>query len=77
MTGPNEGSAIGDAKGMDLNTASREQLEQIGGIKGERSERLVEGRPYRSWEDVEKVPGFSHKLVEDLKGAGATLGGER
>jgi hypothetical protein len=69
-------SAIGNVQALDLNIPSRGQLEQIGGIKGERSERLIESRPFHSWGDVEKVPGFNPKLVEDLKNAGATLGGD-
>jgi hypothetical protein len=76
MTGSNDTSAIGDAKGVDLNTANREQLEQVGGLKGKRSEDLISHRPFNSWGDVEKVPGFSQKMVEDLKSAGATLGGK-
>lgn len=71
-------NAIGNANGIDLNTADREQLEQIGGIKGQRSEDILSNRPFGSWEDLKnKVPGFSDKMVEDLKNAGATIGAHR
>lgn len=69
------GSAIGDANGVDLNSASREELDRIGGLGEDRTRRIVENRPFNSWDDLRQVEGFGGTLVEDLKGAGATLGG--
>ncbi|MGZ4814422.1 MAG: ComEA family DNA-binding protein [Terriglobales bacterium] len=70
--------AIGDAKGIDLNSASEQELEQVGGIGPERARRIVEQRPFQSWDDLKnKVEGFSDKLVEDLKEAGATIGSRK
>jgi competence protein ComEA len=68
------GSAIGEAQGIDLNSASEQELEKIGGIGQERARRIVEGRPLKSWEDLKRVEGFSETLVDDLRKAGATLG---
>lgn len=68
--------AIGDAKGVDLNTASEEELERVGGLGRERARRIVQNRPFRSWDDLKKIEGFSDKLIEDLKQAGATIGGK-
>ncbi|HYZ33937.1 MAG TPA: helix-hairpin-helix domain-containing protein [Crenalkalicoccus sp.] len=67
-------SAIGDAKGVNLNTASVDELERIGGIGRQRAERIVQARPFASWDDLKRVEGFSDKLVQDLREAGATLG---
>ncbi len=70
--------AIGDANGVDLNTASEQELERVGGLGQDRARRIVQQRPFQSWEDVKnKIEGFSDKLVEDLKQAGATIGGRR
>lgn len=66
--------AIKDAGGIDLNSASEEELEQVGGLGHERAERIIHSRPINSWEELEKVPGFSQTLINDLKKAGATLG---
>ena len=67
------GSAIGDASGVNLNTASEDELEKVGGLGRERAHRLVQSRPYRTWDDVARVEGFSDKLVEDLERAGVQL----
>lgn len=69
--------AIGKAHGVDLNTASREQLERVGGLGQDRAERIIQNRPIRNWDDLRRVEGFSETLVEDLKQAGATLGSRR
>lgn len=66
--------AIGNAHGIDLNSASREELERVGGLGSDRAERIIENRPIRSWDDLRKVDGFGGTLVEDLREAGATLG---
>jgi competence protein ComEA len=66
--------AIGEAKNVDLNSASAEELDRIGGLGHERVQRIVENRPFRSWEDLRRVEGFGGTLVDDLKNAGATLG---
>jgi len=62
---------------VDLNEASLEDLEKITGVGRERARDIIEHRPFKSWEDVEKVPGFSKGMVEDLQNSGATLGGEQ
>jgi competence protein ComEA len=67
-------SAIGDAKNVDLNSASAEELDRVGGLGQDRVQRIIQNRPFKSWEDLERVEGFGGKLVEDLKRAGATLG---
>jgi DNA uptake protein ComE-like DNA-binding protein len=66
--------AIGNANGIDLNTASREQLEGVGGLGSDRAQKIIQQRPIRSWDDLKRIDGFSDTLVEDLRRAGATLG---
>ena len=67
-------NAIGNAEGVDLNSADEEQLESVGGLGRERARRIVQGRPFRSWDDLKRVDGFDEKLVDDLRQSGATLG---
>ena len=66
--------AIGNANGVDLNSASRDELERVGGLGPDRAERIIQQRPIRSWDDLKKIEGFSDKLVQDLRQAGATIG---
>ena len=70
-------SAIGDAKRVDLNAASEQDLEKVGGLGRERAERIVQSRPFQNWDAVKAIEGFSDKLVQDLKSSGATLGNSR
>jgi DNA uptake protein ComE-like DNA-binding protein len=65
--------AIGDAKNVDLNKASQQELEQVGGLGPDRARRIIQNRPFNSWDDLRKVEGFSDTLVNDLKQAGATI----
>jgi DNA uptake protein ComE-like DNA-binding protein len=69
--------AIGDAKGIDLNSASAEQLDRVGGLGQDRVRRLMHNRPFRSWDDLRRVEGFGGTLVDDLRKAGATIGDQR
>lgn len=69
--------AIEGADGIDLNTASQQELEQIGGMGPDRARRIIEARPLRSWDDVKRIEGFSDTLANDLREAGARIGGER
>ncbi len=66
--------AIGDAQGVDLNSARREDLERVGGLGSERAQRIIDARPIQSWDDLKRIPGFSDTLVQDLRQAGARIG---
>ncbi len=59
---------------MDLNTASEEELDRVGGLGRERVRRLIKHRPFHSWEDLTRVEGFGETLVDDLRKAGAAWG---
>jgi DNA uptake protein ComE-like DNA-binding protein len=69
--------AIGNAQGVDLNSASSEELDRIGGLGHDRVQRIIQNRPFNSWDDLRQVDGFGGTLVDDLRQAGASLGGSR
>lgn len=66
--------AIEGAEGVDLNTASSDELENIGGMGPARARRVMVARPIHSWEDLRRIEGFSDQLVDDLRQAGARIG---
>ena len=71
-----QGQAGEENEHLDLNQAEESQLEELIMMGPHRAKALVEHRPFKSWEDVEKVPGFSTGMIEDLKESGATIGSE-
>jgi DNA uptake protein ComE-like DNA-binding protein len=44
---------------VDLNTASEKEIEDLPMVGPERARRLIEARPFKSWQDLERVPGFA------------------
>jgi hypothetical protein len=58
---------------LDLNKATERQLERVFEIDGTRAARLVKSRPFRTWDDVKRVPGFGEGLVENIREAGGRI----
>jgi competence protein ComEA len=52
---------------INLNTASLAELEALPGVGPKFAARLIEGRPYSSFEDVDRVKGVGPKMLEKLK----------
>ena len=59
---------------MNLNTADRQEIEDLPMVGPKRAEALIAARPFRSWEDVAKVEGMDLGMVDDLRSGGAELG---
>lgn len=64
---------------MDINQASRQQLEQAFQVSTERAEHILRKRDelggFASWEQLKQsVPGIDDKTVANLQDAGLTLG---
>lgn len=52
---------------ININTATFDEIASISVVGEERAHTLISHRPYKSWEDITKVPGFSKGMVESLK----------
>ncbi len=69
--------AIKGGKGLNINTATVQDLAMIGGMGQKRAQDIVNYRnqhgPFKSWDDLDNIPGFSKKLVLELKNQGVQL----
>jgi competence protein ComEA len=56
---------------VDLNTATQSQLESLSGVGPKKAQAIIEYRKkngaFKSVDDLDKVPGFGKKTVNNLK----------
>ncbi len=71
-TGPSTNSPT-TAPLIDLNSASQQQLETLPSIGPAKAKAIIEHRPYRTIEDVMKVPGIKQGTFDRIK-AQVTVG---
>jgi competence ComEA-like helix-hairpin-helix protein len=56
-----------DGGRINVNTASQADLEALLGIGPVIARRIVEGRPYRSVEELDRVKGIGKKRLEEIR----------
>jgi DNA uptake protein ComE-like DNA-binding protein len=59
---------------VDLNTAPEEELADLPMVGPKRARDLMQHRPFKSWDEVQNVPGFDKGMIDDLKSGGAQIG---
>ena len=62
-----EAFGMGPGEPIDPNTATVDEIMLLPGIGEVLAERIVEGRPYKSVEDLRRVPGIGEKVFAGLK----------
>lgn len=69
------------AEKIDINKASADELARMPMVGRQRAESIIRYRnehgPFRNWDDLDKIPGFSRGMIEDLKRGGLMLGGKQ
>lgn len=63
-----------EARNVDLNAATEDELAEDVGLGPGRARRIIESRPFRSWDEVRRVEGLTDTVVDELRDAGAILG---
>jgi DNA uptake protein ComE-like DNA-binding protein len=63
-------------KKININTASKEELTSLPKLGDERAQTLIDERPFDSWDEVDELPGFDERLVQDIQKDGGYLGEE-
>ncbi|MEZ5531883.1 MAG: helix-hairpin-helix domain-containing protein [Steroidobacteraceae bacterium] len=59
--------APADSFSRNVDTATREQLETLPGIGPARSVLIMRDRPYRSVDDLARVPGMRGQVLADIR----------
>jgi len=70
-----------NAGGLDINSASAEELQRVFQMDGTRARYLIETRKriggFRSWDELKReAPSFDDGMIENLREAGARLGSQ-
>ena len=58
---------------VDLNTANSDEIGSLPALSPALTKTLVANRPFEAWHEVERLPGFDHAKVEELKKGGAEI----
>jgi competence protein ComEA len=61
-------AAKGSAAIININTADQKALESLPGVGKATAKAIIEGRPYKSIDDLKRVKGMSDKKIQALKG---------
>lgn len=62
--------------GVEVNTASRAELESLPGLGPALVQRLLDARPFQDWPDLmRRVPGVKSATARKLSAAGLRVGG--
>lgn len=59
---------------INLNDADPGEISRaVPQVGDKRAHELAERRPFSSWEEVKKVPGFNDEMIEDMQEGGVIL----
>ncbi len=62
-----EGAKLVSGQKVNINTASKEQLDALPGIGSTKAQAIIDGRPYEKIEDIMKVKGIKQGVFNKIK----------
>lgn len=65
--GNTSGSTSGTSTLININTASKTELETLSGVGPATADKIIAARPYKKIDDIKKVPGIGDATFEKLK----------
>jgi hypothetical protein len=65
---------VRNAKDVDINSASEDELADDVGLGAGRARRIIECRPFSDWDDLRRVEGVTDVVVTELRRRGAVIG---
>lgn len=65
---------VNQVESLQLNSATEDALARELGLGPERARRIVESRPFRSWDDVRRIEGLTDAIVQEMTQSGVELG---
>jgi competence protein ComEA len=60
-------SKLAPGQRININTATKQEIEALPGIGPVKAQAIIEGRPYDKPEDIMKVKGIKQKIFEKIK----------
>lgn len=64
----NQGVVKTEEGKLDINTATQKQLLDLPGVGEVTAQKILDGRPYRSFQDFSTRSGISSKVLQDIQG---------
>lgn len=63
----NDSSDLKVGEMINVNSASKDQLQRLPGVDSEKAEAIIAARPFQSKEDVKKIEGLQGKAYAKIK----------
>lgn len=61
------GTPAQQSRSVNVNTATQQQLESVPGVGPVLASRIIDGRPYRSVDDLVRVSGIGERTLETMR----------
>jgi DNA uptake protein ComE-like DNA-binding protein len=68
-----EPPVVEERRTVDLNTAKPDEIGSLPVLDPKLTQTLVSNRPFETWDDVRRLPGFDQGKIDELKKCGAEI----